>query len=321
MTKKVWYVVCWIMIAALVLQGCGTLIAQEERPPLKVEWTIWEGDYTVLIAQEKGFFKKHGVEVDLVFYENFTNAMTDITVNRIDAGFFALSDLFNASRMGDVVAVAVYDSGGTSTVVSRNDIRSVSELRGKRIGVTMNTYNEMFVRQMLLDTGVSIKDVTLVNASPEEIPTRLSEDLDAGYVWAPYDDASVKNGHKVLYTSSTFASLSPDVIVFRRGIIEDRPEDVRAFLKAWFEAVDYRLAHPEECDQIIAKATNQSVEDVALSGDVQLYTQQDNLMLFDENSQNTIYRAVEVSMQFLIDRGQVTVAPEIDEIIVPSFLQ
>lgn len=322
MTKSVWQLICWILIAVLVLQGCAAITApQETRPPLRVEWTIWEGDYTILVAREKGFFEKNGVEVEPVFYETFTNALTDITVNRIDAGLFAINDLISASRLGDVTAVAVYDSGGTSTVVARSDIRTVLDLRGKRIGVTMNSYNEMFVRQMLMETGVSIKDVTLVNVPPEEVPNRLSDDLDAGYVWAPYDAVAVKNGHRILFSSESFASLSPDVIVFRDEILKDRPEDVRAFLKAWFEAAEYRLAHPEECNQIIAAATNQTVEDVTLSGNVKIYGQQDNLALFDKATANTIYHAADVNMQFLVDQGQVTIAPKIEEILDPSFLK
>jgi NitT/TauT family transport system substrate-binding protein len=322
MTKRVWHLVCLFLIAALVLQGCAAVTApKENRPPLRVEWTIWEGDYTILIAKEKGFFEKNGVDVELIFYEAFSGAVTDITVNRIDVGFFALGDLFNAARLGDVAAVAVYDSGGTSTVVSRSEIQSVTDLRGKRIGVSMNTYNEMFVRHMLTETGVSIKDVTLVDVPAEEVPTRLADDLDAGYVWAPYDRAAVEYGHKVLYSSSSFGSLSPDVIVFRRDVLEDRPDDVRAFLNAWFEAVEYRLAHPEESNEIIAKATGQSVAGVALSGDVQIYRLQDNIALFDKNQQNTIYNAADLSVQFLIERGQVTIAPKIEDILDPSFLQ
>lgn len=322
MTKKVWRLVCWFLIAALVLQGCAAVTAQQKNlPPLRVQWTIWEGDYTILIAKEKGFFEKNGVEVEPVFYETFSNAVTDITINRIDVGLFTINDLISASRLNDVSAVAVYDSGGTSTVVARSDIRTVLDLRGKRIGVTMNSYNEMFVRQMLMETGVSIKDVTLVDVPPEEIPNRLSDDLDAGYVWAPHDEAAVKNGHKILFSSSSFASLSPDVIVFRDEIIEERPGDVRAFLKAWFEAAEYRLAHPEECNQIIAEATNQTVEDVAPSGDVQIYVQQDNLALFDKAATNTIYHTAEVNLQFLVNQGQMTVVPKLEEILDPSFLQ
>lgn len=322
MTKKVWRLVCWLLITVMVLQGCGVIpVGTEEKPPLKVEWAIREGDYTILIAQQKGFFEKHGVKVDPVFYRVFSEAVTDITVNRIDAGFFALGDLFNAANMNDVVAVAVSDSGGTSAFVSRYGLKSLSGLSGKRIGVTKNSYNEMFVRQILDENNIPIQDVTLVEVPEEEIPNRLAWDLDAGYVRAPYDLAALRNGQRVLFSNTSSASFSPDVIVFRREIVEERPEDVRAFLNAWFEALEYRLANPDECNKIIARATKQREQDVALTGNVQLYNRQDNLGLLDKAGTNTIFGTAQVSLQFLIERGQITTSPKLDEIFDPSFLQ
>lgn len=322
MTKRVWHLVCWFIIAAMVLQGCAAAVAPEEsHPPLRVEWTIREGDYTILIAQQKGFFEKHGVEVEPVFYEVFSEAVTDITVNRIDGGFFALGDLFNAANMSDVVAVGVSDSGGESAFVSRYGLNSFSSLRGKRIGVTKNTYNEMFVRQILSDNNISLQEVTLVEVPDEEIPNRLAWDLDAGYVRAPYDLATLRNGQRVLFSNTSSASFSPDVIVFRREIAAQRPDDVRAFMNAWFEALEYRMANPDECNKIIAKVTKQREQDVVLSGNVQLYSRQDNLELLKRDGANSIFQSAEISLQFLIERGQITTALKFDEIFDPSFLQ
>lgn len=323
MTKKAWYLICWFMIAALVLQGCGavSLVVEQETPPLRVEWTTRGGDYTVLIAQQKGFFEKHGVNVEPVFYPVFSEAVTDITVNRIDVGIFALGDLFNAASMSDVVAVGVSDSGGTSAFVSQYGLRSLSSLRGKRIGVTKNTYNEMFVRQILKENGIPIQAVTLVEVPDEQIPNRLAWDLDAGYVRNPFELAALRNGHRILFSNTSSDSFSPDVIVFRRDIVEERPEDVRAFLNAWFEALDYRLANPDECNKIIAKVTMLREQDVANSGNVQIYNRQTNLELMNASGTNTIFRSAEISLQFLIDRGQITTAPKFDEIFDPSFLR
>ena len=59
------------VITAILLSACSG-ISKSERSPLKVEWTLWWGDYTIIIAREKGFFEKHGVEVELIFYEVFS---------------------------------------------------------------------------------------------------------------------------------------------------------------------------------------------------------------------------------------------------------
>jgi NitT/TauT family transport system substrate-binding protein len=315
-----------VLIAALLLPGCSTLPkSSTERPPLKVEYTLWEGDYTLLIAQEKGFFEKHGVQVEPVFYETFSRAVPDLAGKRIDMGLFAIGDLLTASQVADVRGIAVYDSGGTSSVMSRPEIEDIASLKGKKIGVNIGSNGEMFVRQMLKSASLNVNDVTLVEMDPELIPENLTKHaIDAGYTWAPYDKKAQKAGNKVLYTNNEVGALFPDVITIRRELLEDRPEDVRAFLAAWFEAVDYRLKNQAECDQIIAWKTNQSIDEVATTGTLKLYTRLDNLGLYDPISQagkgNDIYKTSRVNLDFQIASGHITSKPDLATLLDPKYL-
>jgi NitT/TauT family transport system substrate-binding protein len=324
MVKKVVSLVNLIVVATLLLTGCGLRSAPAvKKSPIRVEYTIWEGDYTLLVAQEKGFFEKHGVQVEPVFYETFANAVPDMAVNRIDIGLFAVGDLLNITRIADVKGVAVYDSGGTSTVVSQKNIRDIKDLKGKKVGVNIGSTGEMIVREMLSSASMSVSDVELVEVDPEMVVGRLSDDLAAGYVWAPYDTRAVQAGHKVLYSRGAIYSLFPDVIVAREAFAKDRPEDVHAFLDAWFEALEYRLANPDESNQIIAEKTGQKVEDLVSSPELQLYNRADNLLLFDQSDQNdsTIFYSAKVNLDFLVMRGNMTLRPDIHTILDPSFLQ
>jgi len=329
MVKKAMALVNFFLITALFLSGCGVMSSPDqiqpmlEKQPLKVEYTIWQGDYTLLIAQEKGFFEKHGVKVEPVFYETFSTAIPDLAVNRIDIGLFSIGDLLTVTSVANVKGIAVYDSGGVATVVSRSSIQDVTDLKGKRIGVNIGTTGEMLVREMLSQAGMSVSDVELVDANPEDVPQRLSDDLYAGYVWSPHDVRAVQAGHKILYTAASEQSLFPDVIVVRGNLANDRREDMRAFLDAWFEAVDYRLANPDECNQIIAEATGQTMEDLVYTSNIRIFNRSDNLGLFDQNDQNdsTIYHAARVNLDFLVMRGNLTQKPDISTILDPSFLQ
>ena len=324
MVKKVGSLVHLILIAALFLTGCVATNAGMEKAPLKVEYTLWEGDYTLLIAQEKGFFEKHGVKVEPVYYETFANALPDMAINRIDIGLFGIGDMLSITRIAKVRGVAVYDSGGTVSIVARKDIRSIADLRGKRIGVNVGTTGEMLVREMLSSASMSVSDVELVDTDPATVPDRLSgDDLAAGYVYAPYDTEAIAGGHKSLYSLRSTQALFPDVIVVREELAKERPEDIRAFLAAWFEAVDYRLANPDECNQIIADKTGQSVDTLSLDADFQIFSRDENQALFSQDAQNdnTIYYAAKTNLDFLVMRGNLTIRPDLQTILDPSFLQ
>ena len=123
-----------------------------------------------------------------------------------------------------------------------------ADLEGQRIGVLLGTSYELYINEVLKLGGLTKSDVTMVNLSPEEVVAALQNDqIDAGYTWEPVTTDAINNGYKVVYTSETVGSLFiPDGIVFRASVVEERPEDVRAFLKAWFEAVEYRKNKPEE---------------------------------------------------------------------------
>lgn len=322
MAKKVWLWFSFLLIASLIAAGC-TGPQTVQRPPLKVEWTDWEGDYTLLVAQEKGFFEKHGVAVEPVYYGTFSKAIPDLSAHKLDAGLFGLSDVFTASRVAEIKTVAIYDSGGTVAVVSSTAINTVADLKGKKVGVVFGTYGEMFVRQMLSSAQLTIKDVELIQVDPEGVPAALSNNaISAGYVWAPLDQQAVKDGHKILY-SQVAGLLSPDVIVFRADVVESRPDDVRAFLDAWFEAADFRNNNPEESRQIIAKITNQDLAEVSESTDLKLYSREENLQFFnsDPAKEDTIYNFARANLDFRIVRGDITFLPDLEAIFDPSFLK
>lgn len=313
-----------LLILILVLSGC-VAVPESKHPPLRVEWTFWDGDFTLVIAHEKGFFEQYGLEVEPVYYETFSASIADMAAGRLDGGLFGLGDVLLTSSVIDVRGVAVYDSGGTSSVVARQEINAISDLIGKRIGVLLGSYNELFVREMLLRAGLTVNDVTLVNVDPEKITARLADDLDAGYVYAPFDTQAVQAGFKILYSSSEsdVGAFFPDVITFRKSIVEERPEDVRAFLKAWFEALEYRMANSVECNQIVARILDVPVERVTQSSRNILYTLDDNTRLYDPNSSSgiTIYDAAKLNLDFQVARGNITLMPEIDQIFDSSYLQ
>lgn len=313
-------------LAGLASCSPGTTdTSSSDNKPLRLAWTLWDGDYTALIAQEKGFFSKYGVDVELVFYEDVYQAIPDIEGGKLDGGLVTIGDMLLVTRSTDVSAIIVNDSGGTNSLVGSAELKDIEDLRGKKIGVPLGTSFEVFVRQALSEAGISIKDVIFVDMSPEEVPQNIPGVIQAGYVGEPYTSEALQSGHKLLAATrySSTESLTPNLVIFRSDVIRDRPEDVRAFSNAWFDAVEYRLANPDECNQIIARITNQTIDDVA-NGDARLFTREDNLNLFANNPGtdiSSIYYSMQLNIDFLVSIGVLTQRPDLTEILTPQFLR
>jgi len=307
------------------LAACtGSVSSTSPKKPLKVEWTLWQGDYTLLVANEKGYFKKYGLDVEPVEYNSATQAIPDMAGARLDGGLFTMADTILASNLTDVKSVMVSDNGGIYSIVASSDITSVKGLRGKRIGFNLHTASEMYVNTMLKSESMTLNDVSFVEMSPDKVPGSIPGQIDAGLVWEPYTTQAIQQGQHVLYQSTKFSTLTPKMLVFRSAVLEQRPDDIRSFILAWNEAVNYRITHPQEAIDIISKATDLPASELALTSDLTIFTIDDNLKLFADTNgtdASSIYYIAGFNRDFLINTGYITAPPDIDKMLDASFLK
>ncbi len=313
--------VLWIFT---LLASCGfsPQADAKDKEPLVVEFTAWWGDYTIIIAQEKGLFEKYGVKVKPVYYDTFSLALPDLAAGQIDGGLFAIGDAINVARHADLRVVAVYDNGSFNTVVSVPEISQIRDLAGKRIGVQVGSSYELLISEMLASAGLKMSDVALVNIDPENVPSSLGKTIDAGFIYEPYTSEAIAKGNNLLLKSTEFIGLYPDVIVFRASVVRERGEDIRAFLKAWFEAVEYRRQNPAEAQQVIADYFNTSFNEITPDDSLEILSLQDNYEIFkpEENTNRSIYRTARLNADFLVRIGVLSTQPDVKTLISPDYL-
>lgn len=310
-----------VSIALNTLAACAALQPTETpAPPLRVEFTQWWGDYTLLVAKEKGFFERHGVQVEPVYYDIFSDTYPDLAAGQIDAGLIAIGDSINIDRTSPVKVVAVHDNGGDDAIVARPEIISIENLRGGTIGTQIGSQYELTVTQMLKSAGMNAGEVNLASIYPEDgIAALESNQAQAVYIWEPYLSEAVSKGYRILYPPEQ-QHLFPDLIVFRKSVIDQRPEDVRAFLRAWFDAVNYRLENPEETRSIAAKYLGVSINEVQPDDNLKILTLDDNKAIFDLQSENSIYAITKITSDYLISIGTITRVIDPLELLDPDYL-
>ncbi|GAB4489577.1 MAG: ABC transporter substrate-binding protein [Anaerolineales bacterium] len=316
------------IIAALwiftLLVSCSLSPAQvnEENEPLLVEFTDWWGDYTIIIAQEKGMFEKNGVKVQPVYYENFSVALPDLASGQIDGGLLAIGDAINVAKHTDVRVVGVYDNGSFNTIVSVPEIGQVGGLKDKRVGVPVGTSYELLISEVLTSAGLKMSDVILVNIAPENVPASLGKTIDAGFIYEPYTSEAITRGNNLLVKSTEFIGLYPDVIVFRNAVVRERGDEIRGFLKAWFEAVEYRKQYPAESHQIIADYFNTSIDQITSDDALEILSLEDNYEIFkpEVTVKRSIYRTARLNADFLVRMGVLSSQPNLEMLLTPAYL-
>ncbi len=318
-------VVRFILLSMLCFSAaCSGAVPKTASQQLKISWTPWQGDYTILIARKWGFFSQYGLDVVPIRYDSATQALADLAGSDIDGGIFTMSDLILASNLVDLKGVYITDNGGIYSIVSSPDITKMQQIRDKRIGLNLHTSSELFLTSWLQSGRMSFKDVIYVEMAPNKITDSIPADVDAGLVWEPYTSLAIKQGQKVLYQGDTNSALYPRVMVFRKAVIDKNPEMIRTFLRAWNDTVNYRFSHARETNAIIAQTVGLPISQIVITKGTAIYTLRDNIQLFSVNPEKdptSIYHIAEVNRDLLIMNGYITVPPDIQTLLDPSYLK
>ncbi|MFM2063016.1 MAG: hypothetical protein RLZZ507_2686 [Cyanobacteriota bacterium] len=310
-------------ISTYLLFACHTSTPTElKRPPLKIPSGYFVGEYPGIIAQEKGFFKAQGVDVKLIHKQYIQLVQANFNAGKYDGIISSLGSFMILSATNpDIQGVMVVDeSTGADAVVAQSEIKTVADLKGKKLGTNIGGFSEVFVTEMLKKANLTRDDVNLVKLEASEIPQSLKNNvIQAGNTWEPHISKAIKSGGHILFTSKQTPGLILDLMVFRKEIIRDRPEDVHAFLRAWLQAVNYWKANVQEGNAIISKVLKIPSNTISLEG-VNLTDLAENQKFFQSTNPNSIYKTAKIYADFFIRAGNITRLPELKSLFNSSFL-
>jgi NitT/TauT family transport system substrate-binding protein len=305
------------------LWGCQNVTSQSiKRSPLKVACITFVGYRPAVIAQEKGFFKAQGVDVELNYVDFAQLQQADFSAGKYDGIGLTLGDfiILSANNPNMQSVLVVDETNGADVVVAQSDIKTVEDLKGKKIGANLGGFSEVFVTEMLRTSNLTTDDVNLVKFDALEIPQRLkNNDIQAGHTWEPFLSEAIKQGARPLFTSKQTPGLILDLVAFRNETIRDRPQDVRAFVRGWLQALNFWEQNLEAGNEIITKTLKIPLDTISLDG-VNLTNLQENQEFFRANSTNSIYDIAKIYADFFIRSGNVTRLPDLKSLFNSSFL-
>lgn len=217
--------------------------AAHAAAPLKIGYSDWPGWVAWEVAIEKGWFKEAGVDVEFEWFD-YVASMDAFAAGKLDAVPMTNGDtLVTGATGGKGVMVIINDySNGNDMIVARPGIKSVAQLKGKKIGVEIGFVGHLLLLDALEKSGLTESDVELVNVPTNETPQVLaSGDVDAIVAWQPSSGQALKQvpGSKAVYTSKDAPGLIYDVLAVSPASLASRKSDWEKVAKVWYKAVDY----------------------------------------------------------------------------------
>ncbi|HYO63943.1 MAG TPA: phosphate ABC transporter substrate-binding/OmpA family protein [Pyrinomonadaceae bacterium] len=259
--------------------------------PLVVAINTWAGHAPGIIfnggmePSAASFYKRqYGLDVKFVLLEDpasklaaFRNGEVDIMWDTVDNWAREASILTENNQKAKSVLLQDWSRGGDG-IASLTSIKSIEDLRGKKIACTQFTPSHFLLLYLLSQSGLSPddrnaveKNIIFTQDAPSAAAMFKAGQVDAAVTWEPDLSGAVAargDGAHVLVSTTAASNIIADTLVARQDIIDKFPETVRDFVRGWFDGIEMMKTDPAASYAAVGKALKLDEETVSgmLSG-------------------------------------------------------
>jgi NitT/TauT family transport system substrate-binding protein len=326
-----------LVVLALVVAACGkdstkATTADKAAPSasgesIKLGFSAWPGWFPWQVADEKGLFDKAGLKVDLTWFEGYLDSLNALAGGKLDANTQTLNDTISSVSGGsEQVIVLVNDnSTGNDQIIVGPDIKTVADLKGKKVAAEEGTVDHYLLLLGLQKEGLTPSDVAFQPLETGAAAAAFASGrLDGVGVFAPFTTTALKRqGSHALFTSADFPGAIPDHLVVSKSLVDKRPGDVQKLVDVWFQTLDWIKAHHDEAVAIMAKRAGVSTADYeSYDKGTTIFTRQQNLDAFAPGGDIThLDHAAKQISDFLLSVKLIDKAPDLAGMLDDTFVK
>lgn len=252
----------------LLLAGISTASAQSSQAliPLRIGQSKIASQAPSWVAQHKGMFKKHGLNVEVLSFRNGNEAVaslyagsTDVTGSIPGSAFVAIERGFDmVAILQNGTASAKGPDVGSIQVRVDSPIKKLSDLKGKTLGINdMRSQMGVSVRLLVKRSGIDPSTVKFLELPPNSQLTALRNNrVDAVATSDPYSTQmqTMKIGRVIAWNYVETIPEQPLGVWFVKGtFLKKNPEAVNRFRAAMKEAIDYLNTDPVRARALVAE--------------------------------------------------------------------
>ncbi|MCQ9426210.1 aliphatic sulfonate ABC transporter substrate-binding protein [Pseudomonas sp. LJDD11] len=309
------------VLAAACIAGLAlNSTAYAETAPKEVRLDYAYYSPVSLVLKHFGWLEKAlpDSKVSWVFSQGSNRSLEYLNSGGADFGSSAsLSAVLARANGSPIKSVYVYSRAEwTALVVSKDSpLKSINDLKGKKIAATKGTDPYLFTLRALASAGLNKNDVELLHLQHPDGRTALEKgDVDAWAGLDPHMAASeLQAGSRLLYRNKDFNSYG--VISVTETFAKEHPQTINTVIKAYEQARRWALEHPEEFAKLLADESKLPLDVAKLQ---LTRTDLSAPQLSDKDIAASQAAAPILVSEELVKRG-VDVKQVIDQLIEPSF--
>lgn len=259
--------------ALLIALGLGLILSSGLQGvdvahiTLMLDWLPNPNHVPLYVAEQEGFFEEAGLDVEILIPLNPSDPVKYVAAGRFDIGVTTGMNLIIARDAGlplkAIAALIQHPLGGLLALKGRG-IARLEDLRGKKIGYSLEPEEPILWREMLGCVGLRPQDYELINVGFNTVSALLSGAVEAIGAFRNYEKIVVElQGQETAFFPMEEYCI-PDsyqlVVVANEQVINGRPEPLRTFVEALNKGIGLTLYDPNRALDIFF-AANPELED------------------------------------------------------------
>jgi len=219
-----------------------TACEQSTKETLKVGISPWPGYEPLALASNEKFFNDSDIRI--IRFTTPTESYRALRDGIIDVAAFTADEVFHFAEVRNKPRIfLILDiSNGADSIVAKSTIKSLDDLKGKRLGVEGSALGDYVVNRALdfVKSDINLSDIIL---KPVEIDMQeqafLANEIDAAVTYEPSKSLLLKAGAHVIFDSSQIPNEIVDVLVTNDRTIQLRAHDLKNLTEGWFKSLRY----------------------------------------------------------------------------------
>jgi NitT/TauT family transport system substrate-binding protein len=213
----------------------------------------------VTLGREKAIYQSEGIDLQMVLVAS-TIQVTALTTGDIDFSGAQSQVMAGAARGLAVKVIGFLTIKPSFWLVAKPEIKSISELKSKTIGITaIGSSTDTLARYVLIKNGLTPdREVALIGTGTTSniLTSMKAGTVDAGVLSPPFNTMATQMGYRTLAYFGDYVEQSLSGVGTSDRMIRDRPDLVRRMLTGTIKSLRFIQQRPADAIQFISKEWN-----------------------------------------------------------------
>ena len=257
--KRLQLTTLWIILSAVLfsLSAC----TEQPKTALRIASSPWPGYEPLYLARDLGYLNKQINLFELpssdITMESFRNKSTDLATLTLDETL----ELIHDGTKLKILLILDVSHGGDAVLVGP-DIKTLADLKGKRISIVNIPLGLYMLNRLLDKAGLKRSDVTVFPMSEsKQEKFHLDGKTDATITFEPVKTKLIEAGAHVIFDSSMIPNEIFDLLVAHEEIYQAHKNELCGIATSWFKSLNYINENKSDAAQRITRRLAVGVED------------------------------------------------------------